>query len=153
MVFLWIIFGPDNFATPKIFKNKMALLAGITAFLLFIPHLIWQAINKWPTLEFIQNATSQKVAAISPLEFLIDQIILLHPTTFPLWGCGILYYFFYKDGRKYRILGIIYIVVLLLLIINEKSRPAYLAPAYTMLFASVALVFERFFSWTKWKWL
>lgn len=128
-------------------------LAGIAAFLVFLPHLIWQVVHKWPTLEFIQNATSQKMAAISPLDFLIDQIFTMHPVTFPLWVCGILYYFFYKDGRKYQILGIIYIVVLLLLIINQKSRPGYLAPTYTILFASGAIVFERFFRWLNRKWI
>ncbi|MCK4836961.1 MAG: glycosyltransferase family 39 protein, partial [Candidatus Aminicenantes bacterium] len=148
-LFLGLIISPLR----KSLRTKWPWIAGVCAFLVFLPHLIWQVVHDWPTLEFIKNATSQKMAAISPLDFLIDQIITMHPITLPIWICGILYYFFYRDGRKYQILGIIYIVVLLLLIINQKSRPGYLAPAYTMLFASGAIVFERFFERLKWKWL
>jgi len=148
-LFLGLIISPQR----KSLRTKWPWIAGGCAFLVFLPHLIWQVVHNWPTLEFIKNATSQKMAAISPLDFLINQIISMHPITLPIWICGILYYFFYKDGRKYQILGIIYIVVLLLLIINQKSRAEYLAPAYTMLFASGAIVFEKFFKWLKWKWL
>lgn len=148
-LFLGLIISPLR----RSLRTKWPWLAGIAAFLVFLPYLIWQVVHKWPTLEFIQNATSQKMTAISPLNFLIDQIILMHPVTFPLWVGGILYYFFYRDGRKYQILGIIYIVVLLILMINQKSRSGYLAPAYTMLFSSGAIVFERFIRWLKWKWI
>jgi hypothetical protein len=135
----------------KSLLTKWPWLAGLIAFIIFLPYLIWQVVHQWPTLEFIRNATTQKMAAISPVDFLTAQFFTMHPLTFPLWFCGLLYYLFFKKGRQFRILGIIYLSVLLILIINQKSRTGYLASAYPMLFASGALVLETFTQKLNWK--
>ena len=41
---------------------------GALAMLIFLPHLIWQALNDWPTIEFARN--SNAAFGASPLEFL-----------------------------------------------------------------------------------
>ena len=38
-------------------------LAGAIAALLFLPHVLWQALNGWPTVEFMRNATQTKYKA------------------------------------------------------------------------------------------
>ncbi len=52
--------------------------AGI-AILLFLPHAIWQAANKWPTLEFIRNATQEKMVQVSVWSFLVRQLRVMNP--------------------------------------------------------------------------
>ena len=36
-------------------------LAGTIASVLFLPHVLWQVVNHWPTLEFIHNASADKM--------------------------------------------------------------------------------------------
>ena len=49
-------------------------------------------------------------------------------------------------GRRYRILGWVYVTVFLLLVLSGSSRSGYLAPAYTWLMAGGAVAVE---SWTR----
>jgi 4-amino-4-deoxy-L-arabinose transferase-like glycosyltransferase len=117
------------------------LAAGI-ALLIFLPHIIWQALNGWPTLEFMAGATG-KMLEVSFLDYLGGQIMEMHPLLFPVWVTGLVWYLFAGRGKQYRVLGIIYVSIFALLVISGSARSSYLAPAYPMLFASGALVLER----------
>ncbi len=137
----------------KTLITKGPWLTLLIAALLFLPHILWQIANSWPTLEFIRNATGEKMAGKSPVEFVVDQILIMNPALFPIWLIGLGYYFISQKGRCFSLLGWIYVIVLLLLLINQKSRSGYLAPAYSMLFAAGAIVVERFIHHFKLRWL
>src|SRR5215211_3530832 len=126
-------------------------LGGVVAFLFLLPYLFWELANGWPTLEFWANYGA-KVDAASPLEFLVEQIVTMQPPTLPLWFAGLLYYLFSRDGRSYRALGWIYVILFVLFLI-QNARFYFLAPAYPMLFAAGAVVFERFLSRRNWGWI
>lgn len=111
------------------------IAAGLAG-LIFLPHLIWQISTGWPTLEFIQNATSQKMAGKSLLEFSLDQIRVAGPVALPLWLLGLGYLCFSPKARKFRILAWMFLAVFLLLGFSGSSRSGYLAPAYIWLFAA-----------------
>ncbi len=143
---LWLGFGLA--VGLLLTKNRRSLLtrgpwlaAGI-ALLIFLPHIIWQAMNGWPTLQFMTGATS-KMLEISFLDYLGSQIMGMHPLLFPVWFAGLVGFLFASKGKSYRALGIIYVSVFALLVISGNARSSYLAPAYPMLFASGALVLER----------
>ena len=75
--------------------------------------------------------------------FLLDQFLLnASPFTFPLWLGGIYFYFFTEFGRRYRTLGWMYVIPLLLFILAQ-GRGYYLAPAYPMLIAAGAVGAEK----------
>jgi len=148
-VMVGLIFSP----LKKSLRTRWPWMAGFISMGIFIPYILWQIFNNWATLEFIKNATGEKMTVISLIDFLSTQILFMQPLTLPIWIMGLFFYLFYKKGRQYRVLGIIYITVFLLLVVNQKSRPGYLGPAYSMLFASGALVIENFFKKIKWKWV
>lgn len=147
---LW--FGAGFFAglilTPqrKLLKTPGPWIAGIIAGLLFVPNILWQVKNGWPTLEFMHNATTFKMAGVSPVKFLLEQFQVLHPLTLPLTLSAFVFFFASKDGKGFRMLGFLYLTVFVLLIVNGKSRPGYLAPAYPMMFAAGATWLDRFIS-------
>jgi 4-amino-4-deoxy-L-arabinose transferase-like glycosyltransferase len=116
-------------------------LAGLIAGLLFLPHVIWQVQNDWPTLEFIRNAKLHKIVAMSPLDFMTASVLEMHPLSAPLWVAGLVWLLGGREGRKYRVLGIIYVVALVTMVL-QRSKPYYLSPAYPMLFAGGAVAFE-----------
>jgi hypothetical protein len=98
----------------------------------------------WPTLEFMANATRLKNVAMAPLDVLTAVTLSLGPLSAPLWIGGLVWLLVGKEGRRFRILGIIFLVVLLVLI-SGRSKPYYLAAAIPMLLAAGAAASERFF--------
>ena len=80
----------------------------------------------------------------SPVEFLVEQIVTMQPPALPLWLAGLAFYLFAREGRPYRTLGWVY-VVLFVVFATLNSRFYFLAPAYPMLFAAGGVVVERFF--------
>jgi hypothetical protein len=144
---LWLGFGLA--VGLLLTKNRRSFLtrgpwlaAGI-ALLMFLPYIIWQVSNDWPTLQFMAGATGSKMLEVSFLEYLGGQIMGMHPLLFPVWFAGLVWYLFVGQGKRYRVLGIMYVSVFALLVISGNARSSYLAPAYPMLFASGALVLER----------
>ncbi len=117
-------------------------LAATIAALIFLPHVLWQIANGWPTLEFIRNASSEKMQSRTPLAFMAEQVMNLHPITLPIWGAGLVGLFVHPRLRRYRGLAIIYLAVAVILIANRTSRSGYLLPAYPPLIAAGATLWE-----------
>jgi hypothetical protein len=122
-------------------------MAGLTACAVFAPHVIWQFAHGWPTLEFIQNASRGKMLSNTPVQFWASQVLNMNPLTLPVWLAGLLYLLFSPRANSYRPLGVTFLVVAGILMINRTSRSTYLAAAYPLLFAAggvaLELVFER----------
>lgn len=118
------------------------LAAGIAG-LIFLPYILWQVPNGWPTLRFMAGATGSKMLEVSFLQYVGTQVVEMNPVLLPVWFSGLVWYLFAREGRPYRMLGLIYLSVLALLVLSGNARSFYLAAAYPMLFASGALVLER----------
>lgn len=121
-------------------------IAGGFALALFIPHVLWQISQGWPTLEFIENAKRYKIAGHSPVGFLFAQFMGTNPGTVPVWATGLLALFFWRSLRRYRFLGWIYVVAFAVFVV-QKSKAYYLAPAYPALWAAGAVALEAW--WQK----
>ncbi len=115
---------------------------GLLAALLFAPNVAWQAQHGWPTAEFIANAQRMKIAPLGIAGYLTQQALLLHPLALPIWMAGLWFLLRSEEGRPWRPLGWMYVVVLVLMLL-ERSKPYYLSPLYPMLFAGGAVVTGR----------
>ncbi len=127
----------------KHLATKWPYLAGIIAFIIFSPYIIWNVMNQFAHLEFMRNATTLKYNTLSMMDFIIGQLIVANPLALPLWLTGLYYYFFNREGKTFRSLGIIYITTFLILLLNGHSKPDYLSWAYPMLFAAGAVQVEQ----------
>ena len=134
------------------FANKWIWLGGVIAFAIALPNILWQALHHWPTYELLSNiAHSNKNVALSPAQFIAQQINFMNPATLPLWLGGLVWLFGSRAGRRYCAIGIIYLVTLAeFIILHGKSY--YLAPAYPMLFAAGGVAIERVFA-ARYTWL
>jgi hypothetical protein len=128
-------------------------IAGTLAFLIFSPFIIWNVQHDFAHLEFIRNARMFKYAGISAKDFVLGQILLQNPLALPLWLAGLYFFFVHNDGKRFRMLGIIYMAAFLILLVSGQSKPEYLSPAYPLLFAGGAVLFERLFRRKYLKWL
>jgi len=127
----------------KVFLNKWFWLGGLAAFLIFLPNIIWEQQNNWATLELLRNVQeSGKNVVLSPPEFIWRQIFMLAPPTAFVWIAGVWYFLANKDGKRFRFLGICYLV-LLALMLALRAKDYYLAPVYPMLFAAGAVWWEE----------
>lgn len=123
-------------------RKRWSWLAVAVALLIFLPNLVWQVAQGLPTLEDLQNVAREgKNVVLGPVEFIAQQIILMHPVLFPLWLGGLVYLFAGLGGR-YRALGWIYLVLAVTLFVL-KGKNYYLAPIYPMLFAAGATGLEE----------
>lgn len=120
-------------------------LAGVLAALIFLPYVLWQIPNDWPTLEFMANATGQKMAFKAPFDFFTEQILVMGPLSFPLWIGGLGLLLFRKGENDGRILGWTWLAVFILLAASGTSRASYLAPANTWLLAAGGVLWEGVF--------
>ena len=124
----------------KWFHSPWLYAGGAIAVAFLVPYLIWNALHSWPTIEFFE-AYGNKVYQASPVEFLLQQILIMHPFTLPLWVMGLVY-FFSKRGARYRPFGWMYIVLFLIFML-QHAKNYFLAPIYPILFAAGAVTFEQ----------
>ena len=124
-------------------KSKWIWLGALAAFLIFLPNLLWLVKHDFPFLELMRNIReSGRDVARGPIAFIADQALIMNPLLFPIWVGGLIWLFFGKEGRRYRIFGWAYLVMLITFIVM-KGKNYYLAPAYPILFAAGAIALER----------
>jgi hypothetical protein len=122
--------------------SKWFWIAGGIAGLMALPNFLWQMHHGFPFLELMENIKrSGRDVALSPLAFIKQQIMMLNPAVAPVWLTGLIWVFVSKRGRRYRVLGIAFLVVLALMMALH-GKDYYVAPAYVMLFAAGAVAFE-----------
>ena len=128
----------------KFLNSRWIYLAGIIAFIMFSPYIIWNFTHQFATLEFMRRAAEIKYSSQNPGTLISDLFLIMNPFTIPVWFAGIYFFFFDKDGKTYRAIGYIFLVTLLILIINWHSKAEYLGPAFPMLFAAGGVELEKF---------
>jgi dolichyl-phosphate-mannose-protein mannosyltransferase len=147
-IFVALLLTPER----RHFANKWIWLGGLIALVIALPNILWQALHHWPTYELLTNiGHSNKNVALSPAQFIAQQAVFMNPGTLPLWLGGLFWLFASHDGRRYSVIGIIYLLTLVeFIVLHGKSY--YLAPAYPMLFAAGGVAVERIFA-ARLKWI
>jgi hypothetical protein len=125
----------------RFLRTRWLWFGVVLALLVFLPNFLWQAHYHFISLDFLRFLHQRDVAAGLAKTFLPDQFgqTLLAS---PLWLAGLYFYFFTEKGSRFRALGWMYLIPLLLFVLG-KGRGYYLAPAYPMLYAAGAVFFEE----------
>jgi hypothetical protein len=141
-IFLALLLTPER----RHFAKEWIWFGALIALAITLPNILWEAQHHWPTYELLNTiAHSNKNVALSPAEFIAQQAVFMNPGTLPIWIGGLLWLFASRDGRRYRVLGIAYLVTLAeFIVLHGKSY--YLGPAYPMLFAAGGVAVERVFA-------
>jgi Dolichyl-phosphate-mannose-protein mannosyltransferase len=119
-------------------------IAGAIALALFLPHLIWQQVHGWPTLEFMERARTLKNLPLSPLDFLEEQVLHAGPLALPVWVAGLGYLLVARRARPFRALGWAWMAILVLLIV-ARGKAYYFAPVHVLSLAAGGVALE---SWS-----
>jgi len=121
----------------RFLKSAWLWLGVALALLIFLPNLIWEIQHNFVSFAFLRTIHARDIALgwtnyFLPLQF---GAILL---AFPLAIAGLYFCFASSQGRRYRVLGWMYLTPVILFLIT-RARPYYLAPAYPMLYAAGAV--------------
>ncbi|HXY39587.1 MAG TPA: glycosyltransferase family 39 protein [Vicinamibacteria bacterium] len=149
--FLCAALGIGLLLTParRHLANWRFWLGAVVAGLLFLPHVLWELHQGWPSLEFMHNVTARKNLPLSPWAFVSGSADQVNVFALPVWALGLGYLLFSRRGRRFRALGWIY-PVLLVVFQASQGKPYYLVPAYFALFAAGALLLEGATSGRPW---
>jgi 4-amino-4-deoxy-L-arabinose transferase-like glycosyltransferase len=111
--------------------------------LIFLPNAIWQIRHDFISLDFLKYIHARDIRWGRTKDFLPEQLyVAANPLTIPLWLGGLVYLFFHREGRRFRLLGWMAVVPFVLFVI-AKGRSYYMAPAYPMLLAAGSVWWER----------
>jgi hypothetical protein len=118
-------------------------LAGLLALLIFSPFIVWNLRHGLPHLEFLRNATEGKYSSLTRVRFLSDQWLPMNPATFLVALPGLWWCLFDRDGKRNRVLGVVFLTVFAVLLANPHTKAEYLGAAYPPLFACGGVAIAR----------
>jgi hypothetical protein len=122
------------------FASRWIWIAGAIAFAIFLPNIIWQIRHHFPTIEDLANVRREgKNVMLSPLAFVKEQIVDIHPILFPVWVAGLIW--FLRD-RRWRVLALTFVVFFVLMELAH-AKNYYVFPIYPMVLAGGAVVIEH----------
>jgi 4-amino-4-deoxy-L-arabinose transferase-like glycosyltransferase len=115
----------------RVFTQKAFWLALLTGMLLVLPNLLWQYVHKWPLLHHMKELQDTQLQHLSRMDFLKDQLLMLLPVSF-VWLGGLVWLLRQKN---YRIVGYMFLLILLLLMLGS-GKAYYALGAYPMMLAA-----------------
>ena len=110
--------------------------------LIFLPNLIWQIQHHFISLDFLRHIHTRDVRQGRTRGFLPEQLyVCVSASLSPLVFMGLRFYFS-ERGRKYRLLGWMFVLSMLLFLVAQ-ARSYYPGPLYPVLLAAGSVLWER----------
>lgn len=130
----------------KLLFTPWLFAGGAVALLIFLPNLIWNIQHHWPFLELMHNIrVTGKDIAYPPGPYTVQQILMMNPFSFPFWFRGMLFYFFSRTGKNYRVFGWTFLITFAFFLLSH-GKDYYSAPAYPILLAAGAVFADHLLS-------
>jgi len=110
--------------------------------LIFLPNLIWQIRHSFISLDFLSSIHGRDVEIGRADGYILEQFLFCsNPFVIPFWMAGLIYFFRNETGKRYRMIGWMYVIPFLIYLITQ-GRSYYLAPAYPMLISAGAVAWQ-----------
>jgi len=137
------IVGGIVLTRPRSLLNKWLWCGAALSLVIFLPNLIWQFRHDFITLDFLKFIHVRDVGMGLADGFLPAQFwMVTNCVTAPIWIAGLYFLFFKPEGKRYRMIGWMYLIPFAILFI-ARGKPYYLSPACPMLLAMGAVWGER----------
>ena len=135
--------GLGLLATPQrlLLARWQAWAGGLLTLVVAAPNLVWQAANGWPFVAHTAVLAAEKNIPLSPLSFLLQEVLTLGPASAPVWIVGVAAFAFWPAFARWRWVAVSWVVLVAAAVIG-RGRPYYLAPAYPLLMAGGAVALE-----------
>lgn len=130
-------------ATPlrRDLRTRWPWLGLGAALVIFLPNLLWQIGNGWPSVEYTLNHHAAQSVDFAQVTFLTDQLALIGVVAIPVWLAGL---FWLLSGTGRRVIGIAALVAFVIFLFAGKGY--YVGPLHPVLLAAGACAIEE---WTR----
>ena len=122
-------------------RSKWLWIGVALSIVIWLPNVLWQWQHHFVSLDFLNHIHSRDVRQGRTSDFLPMQLMMTG-IRFPLALAGLYFCFVTTAGKRFRMIGWMYIVTLLLFTV-AKGRWYYMGPAYPMLYAAGAVWGEQ----------
>ena len=118
-------------------RSKWLWIGVALSIVIFLPNLLWQAQNHFISLEMLKHIHARDMRQGRTTYFLPQQLELTG-VRFVLAMAGLYYCLIAAAGRRFRMIGWMYLITLALFVVLH-GRWYYMGPAYPMLYAAGAV--------------
>jgi len=126
------------------FKSVWLWAGGLIAIVLFVPYILWQVFNGFPTYEYLSFYALHRTYHADLLEYILMQIFIILPLSLPLWGMGLWFIFADREGKQFRLFGWMFLFLNVFLFVI-KAKVYMISALYVPLLAAGAVFFEKRF--------
>ena len=143
MAFFLVAAAIGLVSTPqrRVLARPGPWLAAALALLIILPNLLWQQSHGWPFLQLNATAFNARNITYDPLNYLLQQVLIVGPLNAPIWLAGLAGFAFWPRLAAARWLAVAWFALMgLMLLIHGKSY--YPAAIYPILLAGGAVVVE-----------
>ena len=124
----------------NIFRNRNFWFGVFGGIIVFLPNLIWQFVNGLPVINHMSELGRTQLAHVDRLAFLTDQIIMPSFASV-LTIAGLIYLLTNNNAERFRFLGIVSILVILILFIL-RGKSYYTIGVFPFLIAAGAVSYD-----------
>lgn len=119
-----------------IYKEKKLYFAGLLAFFMFLPTLLWQVQHDFPLLKHLVALSGSQLEASGRWEFILGQVMIPPTLVVSLIGG---WYLFRTSSYRWMAISALVVFILMWLL---KAKSYYFYPVYPVLFAAGAVQFD-----------
>ena len=138
---LSIVAGVVLTPARRCLRSKWLWMGVALSILIWLPNVLWQWQHNFVSLEFLNHIHTRDVRQGRTAYFLPQQLMMTGIRA-PLAVAGLYFCFVAASGRRFRMIGWMYVVTLALFTL-AKGRWYYMGPAYPMLYAAGAVWGEQ----------
>lgn len=124
----------------KVLGSPYLWAAAAIAVALWVPNLLWQADNGWPTLAMSAALRDKHSGAGYSLTFVVLQLVLPGLWAAPVWLAGLWALLRETRFRPYRPFAWAYLLLFVVIMLAMGDRPYYLGPLYVVLLAAGSVI-------------
>jgi Dolichyl-phosphate-mannose-protein mannosyltransferase len=126
----------------RLLFSKWIWIGGALALALFLPNLIWEARHGWPQIQVVRAGQEYKNYPVGPFRFFFEQVLFLQPVQLPVWLAGIVWLFAAPGGKRFRLFGWAYLIVMAIFI-SLHGKTYYPLPIYPILIGAGGVALEN----------
>ncbi len=125
----------------NIFRNRKFWIGILAGTIIFLPNLIWQLANGLPVINHFSELARTQLVNVDKAGFLMDQ--LFNPMAASvLTVAGIIFLFINRNVKKFRFLGIIVILIIIVLMFLQ-GKSYYTQGLFPLLIAAGSVSWEK----------
>ncbi|MBV8639221.1 MAG: glycosyltransferase family 39 protein [Candidatus Eremiobacteraeota bacterium] len=140
VMFLLVALVAGLLLTPerRIMRSRWFAFGVATMAIIALPNFLWQAHYGFPMLELLRNGANGKNISVSPVVYLVQEIVITNLFLFPVWIAGLVWLL---SSNAYRFLGYAYIILIAEMIVTH-GKHYYPGAVYSILIAAGAVAIE-----------